>query len=125
MMNTFELILRALIGLLRSKAALQAEVLVLRHQLNILRRKSPKRFVLTGADRALCCPLLPRSRCDGCSGDHSAGNGDPVAPFRILPLLALEIATWQWTAKGLGRDTQIDPRDERCQPFVGRTTNPW
>src|SRR5215475_763660 len=57
MMNTFELILRALIGLLRSKSALQAEVLVLRHQLNILRRKSPKRFVLTGADRAVFVAL--------------------------------------------------------------------
>src|SRR6267154_2200190 len=57
MMNTFELILRALVGLWRSKAALQAEVLVLRHQLNILRRKSPKRFVLTGADRAVFVAL--------------------------------------------------------------------
>ena len=57
MMNTFGLILRALIGLLRSKAALQAEVLVFRHQLNILRRKSPKRFVLTGADRAVFVAL--------------------------------------------------------------------
>src|SRR5215470_15956789 len=51
MMNTFELILRALIGLLRSRVALQAEVLVLRHQLNILRRKSPRRLVLTNIDR--------------------------------------------------------------------------
>jgi hypothetical protein len=62
MMNAFELILRSLVGLLRSKAALQAEVLVLRHQPNILRCKSPKRFVLTGADRpvfiALYC-LVP------------------------------------------------------------------
>ena len=57
MMNTFELILRALIGLLRSKAALQAEVLVLRHQLNILRRKSPKRFVLTGCPYRKSYPL--------------------------------------------------------------------
>src|ERR1700747_1748368 len=57
MMNTFGLILRALVGLLRSKPALQAEVLVLRHQLNILRRKSPKRFVLTGADRAVFVAL--------------------------------------------------------------------
>src|SRR5215475_7459197 len=73
----------------------------------------------------LCRPLLPRSWCDGCSGDHSAGNVDPMAPRRISPLLALEIAAWQWTAKGLGRDTQIDPRDELCQPFVGRATNPW
>ena len=57
MMNTFELILRALVGLLRSKAAPQAEVLVLRHRLNILRRKSPKRFVLSGADRAVFVTL--------------------------------------------------------------------
>src|SRR5262249_30386465 len=62
MANAFELILCALVGFLRSKAALQAEVLVLRHQLDILRRKSPKRFVLTGVDRlvfiALYC-LVP------------------------------------------------------------------
>src|SRR5262249_32237857 len=57
MMNTFELILRALIGLFRSKAALHADGLVLRHPLNILRRKSPKRFVLTGADRAVFVAL--------------------------------------------------------------------
>jgi hypothetical protein len=31
----------AVAGLFRSRAALQAEILVLRHQLNILRRKSP------------------------------------------------------------------------------------
>ena len=55
MMNTFGLILRALVGLLRSKAALQ--VLVLRRQLDILRRKSPKMFVLTGADRAVFVTL--------------------------------------------------------------------
>jgi hypothetical protein len=36
----------ALAGLFRSQAALQAEVLVLSHQLNVLRRKSPKRMVL-------------------------------------------------------------------------------
>jgi hypothetical protein len=58
MANAFELILCALVGFLRSKAALQADFLVLRHQLSILRRKSPKRFVLTGVDRpvfiALC-----------------------------------------------------------------------
>ena len=47
----------ALIGLLRSRAALQAEVLVLRHQLNVLRRKSPKRVALNGIDRLLLIGL--------------------------------------------------------------------
>jgi hypothetical protein len=47
----------ALIGLLRSRAALEAEILVLRHQLNILRRKSPKRVPLSSIDRLLLVGL--------------------------------------------------------------------
>ena len=38
-------------GLFRSRAALQAEILVLRHQLNVLRRKSPERIVFSNIDR--------------------------------------------------------------------------
>ena len=41
----------ALVGLFRSRAALQAEILVLRHQLNVLRRKSPKRVAFSNVDR--------------------------------------------------------------------------
>ena len=44
-------------GLFRSRAALQAEILVLRHQLNILRRKSPKRVALGKIDRLVFCGL--------------------------------------------------------------------
>src|SRR5467141_513694 len=51
------LIWRALIGLFRSRAALEAEVLVLRHQLNVLRRKSPKRVALNSIDRLLLVGL--------------------------------------------------------------------
>jgi transposase InsO family protein len=47
----------ALIGLFRSRAALEAEVLVLRHQLNVLRRKSPKRVALNSIDRLLLVGL--------------------------------------------------------------------
>ena len=43
----------ALVGLLRSRAALEAEVLILRHQLNVLRRKRPKRVVLSNIDRVV------------------------------------------------------------------------
>src|SRR5262249_28454269 len=45
------LILYALIGVFRSRAVLEAENLVLRHQLNVLRRKSPKRLVFGNIDR--------------------------------------------------------------------------
>jgi hypothetical protein len=35
----------------RSRAALEAELLVLRHQLNVLRRKSPGRLAFSNIDR--------------------------------------------------------------------------
>src|SRR6478672_10843989 len=41
----------ALVGLFRSRASLEAEILLLRHQLNVLRRKSPKRMAFTDVDR--------------------------------------------------------------------------
>ena len=44
-------------GLVRSRVALQAEILVLRHQLNVLRRKSPKRMALGNIDRVVLIGL--------------------------------------------------------------------
>ena len=44
-------------GLFRSRAALHAEILVLRHQLNVLRRKSPKRLVFSNIDRLVFAGL--------------------------------------------------------------------
>ena len=44
MRDLCRLIWYALIGLFLPRAALEAEILVLRHQLNVLRRKSPKRL---------------------------------------------------------------------------------
>jgi hypothetical protein len=46
-----------LVGLFRSRASLEAEILVLRHQLNVLRQKSPKRVVFTEVDRLLFAGL--------------------------------------------------------------------
>jgi hypothetical protein len=43
----------ALTGLFRSRARLEAEILVLRQQINVLRRKSPKRPVFSNIDRLL------------------------------------------------------------------------
>src|SRR4029450_7190996 len=57
MSDLCRLIWCALIGLFRPRAALEAEILVLRHQLNVLRRKSPKRVALASLDRLLLVGL--------------------------------------------------------------------
>jgi transposase InsO family protein len=51
------LIWYAVVGLFRSRASLQAEILVLRHQLNVLRRKAPKRVVFSDIDRLVFAQL--------------------------------------------------------------------
>jgi Integrase core domain len=53
MRDVCSLIWLALIGLFRSRASLQAEILTLRHQLNVLRRKSPQRLGFTSIDRLI------------------------------------------------------------------------
>ena len=51
MRDVFSLIWLALIGLFRSRVSLQVEILTLRHQLTVLRRKSPQRLTFTSIDR--------------------------------------------------------------------------
>src|SRR2546430_7787177 len=58
MSDLCRLIWCALIGLFRPRAALQAEVLVLRHQLNVLRRKSPKRLAFGNVHRLVFTALF-------------------------------------------------------------------
>src|SRR6478672_6188973 len=57
MRDVCRLICLALIGLFRSRASLQAEILTLRHQLNVLRRKSPQRLTFTSIDRLVFAGL--------------------------------------------------------------------
>jgi hypothetical protein len=49
--DILRLIWWAVIGLFRSRASLEAEILTLRHQVNVLRRKSPKRLAFSNFDR--------------------------------------------------------------------------
>src|SRR5882762_7708783 len=51
MVDVLVLLWSALTSLFRSKVRLEAEILVLRQQINVLRRKSPKRFVFRTFDR--------------------------------------------------------------------------
>ena len=51
MIDLCKLIWWAFAGLFRSRVALEAEILVLRHQPNVLRRKSPGRLAFSSIDR--------------------------------------------------------------------------
>src|SRR6266498_675331 len=57
MSDLCRLIWSVLIGLFRSRAVLEAEILVLRHQLSVLRRKSPKRLAFGNVDRLVFAGL--------------------------------------------------------------------
>jgi hypothetical protein len=47
------MLLNSLLMGLRSQAVMQAEIIALRHQLNVLQRNQPKRLVLSRGDRCL------------------------------------------------------------------------
>ena len=51
MRDLLNLIRLMLLGLFRSKTSLEVEILALRHQLNVLRRTSPRRPVFSNFDR--------------------------------------------------------------------------
>jgi len=53
MIDLLKLILGVLASLFRSRAKLEAENLVLRQQINVLRRRMPKRPALKNIDRLL------------------------------------------------------------------------
>ena len=53
MMDLFKLILGGLASLFRSRAKLEAEILILRQQINVLRRRARKRPHLNNTDRFL------------------------------------------------------------------------
>jgi hypothetical protein len=53
MTEPFKLVFDVLASLLKSRAKLETEALVLRQQINVLRRQAPKRLHLNNADRFL------------------------------------------------------------------------
>ena len=91
-------ILRALgmfvADLFKSRSRLEAENLLLRHQLTIALRQAPPRLRLRGGDRALLIwmtRLWPEPSWCGAGG--SAGDRPALASRWVQNVLALEIAS--------------------------------
>jgi hypothetical protein len=63
MFDLCKLIVGTVIDLLRSRAMLEAEILMLRQQINVLRRANPKRLRFASIDRLILggiCRLFPK-----------------------------------------------------------------
>src|SRR5207245_3554027 len=84
MADLFKLILGVLASLFRSRAKLEAEILVLRQQINVLRRRASKRPHLNNTDRFLFVWLycwFPSVLGRDC--DCQAGDDRSLAPCRL------------------------------------------
>ena len=118
--------LAALRSLFKSRFELQAEIVVLRHQLTVLRRRARSRPHLRNwgsATARVALPPLPVRNRRG--RDHCARHFDPVASKRLPGLLAVEVAIERWPSEDSRGSPQADPRDEPSEPTVGCAANPW
>ncbi len=125
MRDVCRLICLALIGLFRSRASLQAEILTLRHQLNVLRRKSPQRLTFSSIDRLVFAGLY----------GLAPGVLDTLKIVRPQTVIRWHRAGfrayWRWKSRPRsGRPkTRLEIRqlirEISRQPVVGRTTASW
>ena len=120
----YSLIWLALIGLFRSRASLQAEILTLRHQLNVLRRKSSQQLTFSSIDRLVFSGLYRLA----------PGVLDALKIVRPETLIRWHRAGfreyWRWKSRPRsGRPkTRLEIRQlirEISLANPGRTTDPW
>src|ERR1700726_1564629 len=126
MLDLCRLIFGMVIDLLRSRVALEAEILVLRQQINVLRRTRPKRPRFISIDRLVLgsvCGLFPK--VNDALAIVRPDTVNSVAPRRLQIVLALEITTSFRPTDGCGRNTTADPRDELPKSSVAWPRDPW
>ena len=100
--------------------------LVLRHQLNILRRSSSKKPTLSNVDRLIFAGVVSLEPWYSWRSDnHQAGYADPLAPRWVSTVLAVEIETSRWPAKSKTGSSAAHSRDEYREPILGSTADPW
>src|ERR1700730_16609350 len=114
------------VDLIRLRAALEAEILTLRQQINVLRRTAPKTQTFSAIESIdFCLPLSASPWRSRCAGDCQAGDRSQMASRWLPIILAMEIESAGWQANSSVGDTPAYPRDERCQSAVGSASDPW
>jgi hypothetical protein len=103
MKDLFKLILGVLTLLFKSRAKLEAEILILRQQINVLRRRAPKRRQLNNTDRFLFVWLY--HWFPSVLGAIAIVRPETIIrwhPHWVSSILALAIAHPCWQTEGLG-----------------------
>jgi transposase InsO family protein len=95
------LFVRLLRDCFKSRRQLEAEILVLRHQLNVLRRRTPRRLHLRWADRALFIWLY--RRCPRIFEAITIVRPETVVRWHRTGFAAY----WRWKSRPLGGRPQI------------------
>jgi hypothetical protein len=111
------LFVRALCDYFKSRQRLEAEILVLRHQLNVLQLRAPRRLCLTWVDRALFVWLyrdFPRIL-------------DAIMILRPETIVRWHCkgsaAFWRWKSRSLGGQPQPTPRQSACEFLLSHITS--
>jgi hypothetical protein len=95
------LFVRMLCDCFKSRRQLEAEILVLRHQLNVLRQRAPRRLHLCWADRALFIWLY--RRCPRILDAITIVRPETVVRWHRMGFTAY----WRWKSRSLGGRPQI------------------
>ena len=118
--------LRSLGDCFKSRRRLEAEILLLRHQLNVLQQRPPRRLLLRWADRALFIWLYRR-----CPRILDAVT--VVRPETVVRWHRMGFATyWRWRSRPCGGRPRIDKgvrdlirRISFENPLWDRYQDPW
>src|SRR5215470_13227282 len=108
------LLVRMLRDFFKPRPRLEVEILILRHQLNVLQQRAPRRRLhLRWVDRALFIWLYRRyPRISGCHEHRQARDCCALASQGFGPLLAMEIPLAWGPAADRSRGARPDPKNE-------------
>ena len=126
MADILKLICWAVIGVFRSRSSLEAEILTLRQQLNVLRRKSPKRLAFSNVDRLIFAGLYQIA-------PRVLDALTIVAPETVVRWHHLGFRLfWRWKSRRRGGRPKVELEIRQlirdmslANPTVGRSSHPW
>src|SRR5258708_28856321 len=112
------LFVRMLSACFKSRLRLEAEIVVLRHQLNVLRLRAPRRLYLRWADRILFVWLYR----------HFPRILDAITIFKpetVVRWHRMGFATyWRWKSRPLGGRPWVDKQIRELIRRIGKAVGP-